>query len=304
MYISQTSSEAGDKLLSAERESKQDTPEVYGEGTGFTISLSIPRIIFKSFVTDPNASSLQQISLATKKREFYLTEDWRASIVSDRYPGLSGTIVVPEKTQGVRFVFDGASIPVPWLISLLTIGVLRPLGMLLVASILHDYAFRYGYLTKETSQGHRTQFPVRRDVADALFRDIISTVNGNRFVGFVAWYFVRLGYWLRVPFNGETGHKPVVVGLSFLFLLIVAALLVVQFNVDTILVVLLTTYLFFYLVTLKTIDALSAGWFVFWEIVILTVGAVLLWAAATTNALPADQASANDHKPPSAGASF
>ncbi|MEO0436207.1 MAG: DUF1353 domain-containing protein [Pseudomonadota bacterium] len=277
MYQTDKPSEAGSKLIEAERESRQDQPEVYGEGTDFKITLRIPRIIFKSFTTDPHASWLQQISLATKKREFFLIEDWSVLIDAKNYPDLSGTIVIPNKTQGKRFAFDGASIPVPWLVSLLTIGVLRPLGMLLVASIIHDYAFRYGYLMRSKATEAAVPIPVRRDEADSLFRDIISTVNGNRLVGFVAWYAVRLGYWFWVPFNGESGKKPVGVLASFIVFLLAAAAFAVLVGFDAALVLFLSAYCFVYFLTLKTNGDMNIVWFYLAEAAVLLASSALLF---------------------------
>ncbi|MEL7045157.1 MAG: DUF1353 domain-containing protein, partial [Pseudomonadota bacterium] len=176
----------------------QDDLEVFGEGTDFEVRLRLPHIVFKSISTRPDAHWLKQIAIASVRRFFYLAEDWSITLRSDRYPDFSGEIIVPETTDGERFEFDGASIPVPWLVSMITIGVLRPLGVLLIASLVHDYAFRYGYLKVAKAGGPPQKVIIKRDVADRLFRDIITVVNGNRIVGHVAWYFVRLGYWTGV----------------------------------------------------------------------------------------------------------
>ena len=100
---------------------------------------------------------------------------------------------------------------------MLTIGILRPLGVLLIASIVHDYAFRHGYLWVKKQSEEPEKVEIERQVADRLFKDIIKVVNGNTIVGFLGWYFVRLGFWLGVPYNGKqwSGKKPLAVLMSF-----------------------------------------------------------------------------------------
>ncbi|MEM6483707.1 MAG: DUF1353 domain-containing protein [Pseudomonadota bacterium] len=219
----------------------------------FEIRLTLPKILFRSIRTRPDAHWLRQVAIATERRYFYLTEDWHIELEASRYPFLTGKIVIPVETAGKRFEFDGASIPVPWLVSLLTVGVLRPLGVLLVASIVHDYAFRYGeLLIQKAGETEPAKVPVARHDADALFRDIITAVNGNRTVGRLGWYFVRLGYWLGVPYNGlpRTGVRPTLVGLSFLIFMALLVSAVVAFSWLPVVLVALGLYLLIYGLTL------------------------------------------------------
>lgn len=253
--------DVGEKLLEAEAETQQDELQTFGKAPHFRISLRLPRIIFKAISTKPDARWLLQFSTATKRRYFYLTEDWSVELDSQRYPELSGSIVIPEKTDGERFEFDGASIPVPWLVSLLTIGVLRPLGVLLIASIVHDYAFRYGYLVvrRSAEQDQEEKVPVDRHRADDLFRDLITVVNGNRTVGRMAWYFVRLGYWIGVPYNGQkrTGSPPYAVGLSFVLSIVLLGILIWHYTLYVIAFSALALYLALYVLTLHRLKSLS-----------------------------------------------
>ena len=137
---------------------------------------------------------LRQIAIATVRRFFYLTEDWSLELRSARFPKHSGTIVVPKETGGERFEFDGASVPAPWLVSLITVGVLRPLGVLLVASLVHDYAFRYGVLKVSKGDEPPEDVSIERHDADVFFRATVKVVNGARSVGRFAWYFALLRY--------------------------------------------------------------------------------------------------------------
>ena len=205
-------------VVETEVETGQDEVECYGESPDFRICFKLPRIIFKSIITEPKAGLLRHLAIATARRYFYLTEDWKLRLSSTRYPELEGEVVIRRKEEdGELFEFDGASIPLPWLVSLLTIGILRPLGVLLIASIVHDYAFRHGYLWVKKQSEEPEKVEIDRHVADRLFKDIIKVVNGNTIVGFLGWYFVRLGFWLGVPYNGKQwgGKKPHVVLMSF-----------------------------------------------------------------------------------------
>ena len=107
---------------------------------------------------------------------------------------------------------------------LLTFGILRPLGVMLTASVVHDFAFEYGVLVIRDASGTDTPQPVERDVADLLFRDIISTVNRMPITAYVAWIFVRLG-WFGIKYNGQPRGGafpliPVAIALAVLALVI------------------------------------------------------------------------------------
>ncbi len=244
-------------VVETEVETGQNEAECYGEAPDFHICFKLPRIIFKSIITEPKASLLRQLAIATARRYFYLTEDWKLRLSSTRYPELEGEVVIPRKEEdGELFEFDGASIPLPWLVSLLTIGILRPLGVLLIASIVHDYAFRHGYLWVKKQSEEPEKVAIERHMADRLFKDIIKVVNGNSTVGFLGWYFVRLGFWF-VPYHGKyrIGKKPIAVSISFLTILVfigwvwsISSFAVMAFSF-------LALYLTVYVLTLKRLDA-------------------------------------------------
>lgn len=255
-------SNIGKAVIETENETGQDQIECYGKEPDFKVCFHLPRIIFKSIITEPKTKShLRQLSLATVRRFFYLTENWELKLQSTRYPELAGTIVIPDKVGDKKFEFDGASIPVPWLVSLLTVGILRPLGVLLIASIVHDYAFRYGRLKVSHGEGEPEDVAIPRDRADALFRDIINCVTGNRVIGFLGWYFVRLGFWLFVRYDGKfgTGKKPYSVLFSFIGILALLAIGIHKLSLAIIALSFLAIYLAFYLVTLNQLRVLSAA---------------------------------------------
>ena len=246
-----------DCLGEMEKRCMSDDRECYGDEPGFRLCFRLPKILFKSISTEPSSPWLRQIAIATERRFFYLAEDWEIDLISNRYTDFTGSIVIPVKTDERRFVFDGASIPVPWLISLITIGVFRPLGVLLIASIVHDFAFRYGYLLIRSSGDDVREIPIERHQADNLFREIVAVVNGNKVVGQLAWYFVRLGYWFCVRYNGQlrTGETPYLVGLSFSLFLGLFVFAVCYLGLSVVLTSSLVLYLCFYAVTLYKLGA-------------------------------------------------
>jgi hypothetical protein len=207
----------------------------------------IPPVRLKSIRPKRALTLIDRLVLATKPREFGLAEDWCIQLGRVSYDKrLNGSIVIPEKKDGQPIDFDGASIPLPWLVSLLTLGILRPLGVILSASIVHDYAYKFGHLRKDDG----TEVPLERDVADRLFRDIIDTVNKLPLIGFIAWFAVRLG-WPFVKYNGRTqGGKPPYA--EYLLLLIVIALVTAvaaDFSFSALVAGVATIYVVLYAVT-------------------------------------------------------
>ena len=143
---------------------------------------------------------------ARARREFALADDWTVTIQVNGHPqlnGFAGTIIIPEGAST-----DGASVPLPWTVTFLSLGTLRPLGILLIASIVHDYAFQHGTL-QYLQNGTRVPKPFCRHEIDLLFREMIRTINKTPFLAYVAWFAVRIG-WLGVKYNGRrlTGKPP------------------------------------------------------------------------------------------------
>ena len=189
--------------------------EVY-QGSIDTTLHGIPAIEPLTIHLKEKATTFQRVATATRRRFFNLKVDWKATVGRVNYkPELNGTIVVPRNHEGKEVDYDGASIPFPWLISLLTIGILRPLGILLTPSLVHDFAFKFGYLMVERD-GNVSKVPISRDETDRLFRDLIATITKIKGLAWVAWYAVRLGYFLGVRYNGKLGggKKPLFVGLT------------------------------------------------------------------------------------------
>ena len=152
---------------------------------------------------------LQRFVNASRRRQFRLTRDWELTVGRTGL-GLDGTLVVPVEHAGETTILDGASVPLPWVVSYLTFGLLRPLGILLTASIVHDFAFRHGFVLRRAEDGSLVPRPLERHDADTLFRQIIESVNRSRVTSRIAWHAVRVG-WLAVPYAGRrwTGRVPV-----------------------------------------------------------------------------------------------
>jgi len=185
----------------------------------------MPSILLESYKPNIKTSWLQRLSIASRRRRFSLAQPWLLELSDIGYESeLNGTVEIPVKDSADKLiVFDGATIPVPWLISLLTIGILRPLGVVLVGSIVHDYAYQFGHLRVRQAGQKVKAIALERDVADKLFRDIIGTINQMPIVGFIAWLAVRIG-WIAVPYNGKrwSGRPPI---YEFLGLLAASLLL-------------------------------------------------------------------------------
>lgn len=171
---------------------------------------------------------LKSLRGASAKRYFKLEHDWEIylELPDDRYPKeMSGTVVIlrsyeseaaPSNEAETRL--DGASVPFPWLVSFLSFGVLRPLGVMFIASIVHDFAFKHGGLVYRDHSGKLEFYKIQRHLVDNLFYDIIRTVNEMPFTALLAWAAVRLG-WFWVKYGRKRFGKP------FPFLAVIALVL-------------------------------------------------------------------------------
>ena len=192
------------------------------EGTIEVEFKEMPSIRLESFKPLGNVGTLERLAIATRRRRFSLIEPWKIELAQIEYSdGLNGVVRIPSKGSDKKeLVFDGASIPMPWLVSLLTVGILRPLGVMLAGSIVHDYAYKFGSLHVSKDGSEFKDVPLTRHRADALFRDIVSTVNRLPPVGYIAWFFVRIG-WVWVKYNGKRfGGRVPVVEYALLFTLL------------------------------------------------------------------------------------
>ncbi|MEQ8955125.1 MAG: DUF1353 domain-containing protein [Gammaproteobacteria bacterium] len=191
---------------------RKDDPHQY-EYT-IQVKCKLPEIKLEPFNPEgAKLSYLQRLALATKPRSISLIDDWLIEFGKVSYdPRLNAQFVIPAKDTetGEKTLFDGASIPVPWAISFLSAGILRPLGVLLIAPIVHDYIFKHGCLIKRVADGSDVEkLDIQRHVADRLFRDLIATVNKLPFIGWLAWFAVRLGwYWVKFNNKPREGRWP------------------------------------------------------------------------------------------------
>ena len=90
-------------------------------------------------------------------------------------------------------------------------GALRLLGIQLVAPVVHDFAFKHGYLlVRKNNSKELKKIPVARHYADELCRLITEAPNDSRFFSRLAWHAVMLDWW-GIPYAGQirTGDKPV-----------------------------------------------------------------------------------------------
>ena len=165
---------------------------------------------------------------ACRRRLWKLADDWRVVLcgmpcTKRKVP--DGKIVIPKGT-----ITDGASVPQPWLVSFLTFGFLRPTGILLIPSIVHDYAYEHGCLRYRNEDGTETCREISRGDADWLFREMIRGISHTWLWACVAWLAVRAGWLLRVKYAGKRiGWKTPFKELacSFLALIVLVAALCV-----------------------------------------------------------------------------
>ena len=86
------------------------------------------------------------------------------------------------------FIMDGASTPkFVW-------GLLDPVGLLLIQSIIHDYGYRYDYVWAINKKGHLYKYHERqgRKFWDKTFLDIGNHVNDMQITGYLSWLMLRL----------------------------------------------------------------------------------------------------------------
>ncbi len=175
-------------------------------------------------------SFLEAIRGASAKRYFHLEKDWIVEIKVDpsQYDGedISGKIVIPkiDPKFPTPTQFDGASVPLPWLVSFLSFGILRPLGVMLTASIVHDFAFKHGHLYYLQEDDTPKPRAIKRYIADQLFYDMIKTVNNMPVTAYLGWLAVRLG-WFFVEYNGKRGGEKVPWTAIIILVLLVVTLL-------------------------------------------------------------------------------
>jgi len=118
-------------------------------------------------------SKLHRIQKWFQRRQWKLEEPFEYTL-----PGDGDFIVIP-----AGFTFDFASIPrLFW-------PILHPVGLLLIGSIVHDYAYRYHYL--KTTLGAKMRLD--RKQADRLLREITEAETNIKIGSWLAWAAVRIG---------------------------------------------------------------------------------------------------------------
>ena len=139
-------------------------------------------------------------------RKWRLTEHWKYDLPESCCVGCRQVRIIVPKC----FEFDGASIPRPlW-------AVLHPSGLLLIQALVHDFAYRRGFLWKlviDEKTGEETGEVCRckRDKKDwdVLFKKIGADVNGVRTVNFIAYWAVYLFGYRAWKKNEECKKKPI-----------------------------------------------------------------------------------------------
>lgn len=115
-------------------------------------------------------------SLLTVVREWEVIEDWYF-----RLP--NGVLIIIPK----GFIFDGASVPKPlW-------GLLSPVGLLLTAGLIHDFAYRYDYLWSIDFNGQFYKYNLGSGQKhwDDLFKQISVETNGMIITDQLSWLALR-----------------------------------------------------------------------------------------------------------------
>lgn len=147
-----------------------------------------------------------------KSRNFLLYKDWQITLSGmERNPlygkALNGTIVIKrdevlQNKTPQRVCFDGATVPLPRLVWILSLGAIRPLGVLLMGSIVHDYCFKYGGLWYRDESGEVRFKEVNREQADRLFHDMTVSINKTPLLAKLTWWSVRIAK-NKVPYITE-----------------------------------------------------------------------------------------------------
>lgn len=180
-----------------------------------TISLCRPIMQILPLIQSSSHSLLSKILDASQRRCFNLTSDWIIKLENvDYMPELNGCLKIPHELAGEKIKLDGASVPATWLASFITLGVVRPMGVMLYGSIIHDFAYQHGYLliSKDEDLNYK-KVKITRDVADKLFKDIIICVNKVPFFGWLSWFLVRIGWITGVPFHRKRWGAPAPIGV-------------------------------------------------------------------------------------------
>lgn len=116
----------------------------------------------------------------TTGQKWEIVEDWHFTLPD-------GTkIIIPK-----GFIFDGASIPRPFW------SLISPTDLLLIPSLIHDFAYRYDYLWTHSRSGELIKYKLftGRRHWDRVFRQVIIDTTGMKLVAWVSWLVLRVTGW-------------------------------------------------------------------------------------------------------------
>ena len=165
----------------------------------------LPSLKIEGIMLCTEGDSLEIVSSACQVRTYSLLKNWFVKVNNYPVSKLNGTIKIPPKHEGVDLLFDGASVPVPWLFSAVTFGIARPMGVMMTASVLHDFAYQHGYLLIKPDNSKVNEFQkvtLDRFEADDLFRDVMIDVTAMPKISYLGWMVLRLG-WFYIDYAGK-----------------------------------------------------------------------------------------------------
>ncbi len=180
-------------------------------------------VLVPQLIDTQSDNPLERYNASGQRRTFHLEHDWQINIEKAAYDeDLSGEIFIPVEFEGKKTEFNGSSVPFPGLVKIASFGILRPLGVMLTASIVHDFAYQHGGLLYKKDDGSTHFRAIRRDLVDKLFCDIIATVNNLPLTSKIALFAARLGFF-TVKYNNKVrdGEFPSIALAVLLGLLLV-----------------------------------------------------------------------------------
>ena len=114
-------------------------------------------------------------------RKWQLLEDWTFQL-----PNGAPKIVIPK-----NFIFNGASTPrLLW-------SLLTPTGLLLIPGLIHDFAYRYGYLWALNPNGEAYKYGEGKDRSDwdKVLGEVGKDVNGMAWITWCVQFALFIGGW-------------------------------------------------------------------------------------------------------------
>jgi len=196
------------------------------------VSLKQPSLTVHPLKTGPLKGFFEKIANSSKRRHYSLNEDWEVELSNISYsPELNGLIKIPKLKNNKPLKLDGASTPIAWLASFMSLGIVRPMGIMFNASIIHDYCYHYGGLDVSNNQGEDYKFvEVNRETADRLFRDIISSIHDMPRAAWLCWFLVKIGWIIGVKYHYTRWEKPIPKRTISIVMLTIISLILLLYN--------------------------------------------------------------------------